>query len=57
MYLGIDFGTCYSIAAILIDGRPTLIPVPLSQGYTLPSSIFITEKVKHIFYWRKSKNS
>ncbi|TRV42823.1 MAG: tetratricopeptide repeat protein [Microcystis panniformis Mp_MB_F_20051200_S9] len=44
MYLGIDFGTCYSSAALLLEGVPTPIPAPLTPGYALPSSVFITEQ-------------
>lgn len=42
--LGIDFGTCYSSAALLIEGVPTPINAPLTPGYCLPSSVFITEQ-------------
>jgi molecular chaperone DnaK len=42
--LGIDFGTCYSSAALLLEGVPTPIPAPLTPGYALPSSVFITEQ-------------
>ncbi|ACK70841.1 Heat shock protein 70 [Gloeothece citriformis PCC 7424] len=41
--LGIDFGTCYSSAALLLEDIPTPIPAPLTPGYALPSSVFITE--------------
>lgn len=44
MKLGIDFGTCYSSAAVLLDNIPTPIPAPLTYGYCLPSSVFITEQ-------------
>jgi molecular chaperone DnaK (HSP70) len=43
MKLGIDFGTCYSSAAVLLDNIPTPINAPLTPGYSFPSSIFITE--------------
>ncbi|TVQ45985.1 MAG: Hsp70 family protein [Gloeocapsa sp. DLM2.Bin57] len=42
MYLGIDFGTCYSTAALLLEAKLTPIPEPFTQGYTFPSSVFIT---------------
>lgn len=42
--LGIDFGTCYSSAALLLEGIPTPINAPLTPGYSLPSSVFITEQ-------------
>ncbi len=41
--LGIDFGTCYSSAALLLEGIPSPVPVPLTSGYSLPSSVFISE--------------
>lgn len=44
MKLGIDFGTCYSSAALLVEDIPTPINAPLTPGYSLPSSIFITEQ-------------
>lgn len=42
MYLGIDFGTCYSTAALLLDAKLTPIPAPFSQEYIFPSSVFIS---------------
>jgi molecular chaperone DnaK (HSP70) len=44
LQLGIDFGTCYSSAALLLESVPTPIPAPLTPGYSLPSSIFIAEQ-------------
>jgi molecular chaperone DnaK (HSP70) len=43
MQLGIDFGTCYSSAALLLDNIATPINAPLTPGYSFPSSIFITQ--------------
>lgn len=43
MQLGIDFGTCYSSAALLLDGIPKPIKEPLKQGYSFPSSVYVTE--------------
>jgi|NOAtaT_5_FD_contig_123_4191_length_1154_multi_11_in_1_out_1_1 molecular chaperone DnaK (HSP70) len=37
MYLGIDFGTCYSSAAIALNGKKTqLVREPLKHGYSFP---------------------
>ena len=44
MKLGIDFGTCYSSAALLLDGTLNPIKEPLNHGYSFPSSVFITEQ-------------
>ena len=45
MYLGIDFGTCYSSAAIASDGKkPQLVREPLKHGYSFPSCVYITEQ-------------
>ena len=42
MRLGIDFGTCYSSAALLLDNTLKPIKEPLKHGYSFPSSIFLT---------------
>ncbi|ACK70848.1 hypothetical protein PCC7424_2427 [Gloeothece citriformis PCC 7424] len=42
--MGVDFGTCYSSAALLIDSTPRPIKEPLKQGYSFPSSIYLTEE-------------
>ncbi|MUG96842.1 Hsp70 family protein [Scytonema sp. UIC 10036] len=42
MRLGIDFGTCYSSAALLLDGSLTAIENPLQPGYCFASSVFLT---------------
>ena len=39
MHLGIDFGTCYSSAALLTDGTLWRVKEPLSHGYAFPSSV------------------
>ncbi|TRV42832.1 MAG: hypothetical protein EWV53_20625 [Microcystis panniformis Mp_MB_F_20051200_S9] len=44
MYLGIDFGTCYSSAALILDGIAKPIKEPNTKGYSFPSSIFVNEK-------------
>lgn len=42
MKIGIDFGTCNSSAALLLDGVLKPIKEPLKLGFSFPSSIFIT---------------
>jgi tetratricopeptide (TPR) repeat protein len=42
MWLGIDFGTCNSSAALLLDGMLKRIAEPLKHGYCFPSSVFFT---------------
>ena len=42
MWLGIDFGTCNSSAALLLDGTLKRIAEPLKHDYCFPSSIFVT---------------
>jgi len=44
MRLGIDFGTCNSSAALLLDGTLKRIAEPLKHDYCFPSSIFVTEQ-------------
>lgn len=44
MRLGIDFGTCYSSASLIIDGIPTPVKEPLKQVYSFPSSVFVTQQ-------------
>lgn len=47
MRLGIDFGTCYSSAAILLDGKkPQLVREPLKHGYSFPSCVYLTQDGK-----------
>jgi len=46
MKLGIDFGTCYSSAALLINETPRPLKEPISHGYSFPSSVFVTEEGK-----------
>jgi molecular chaperone DnaK (HSP70) len=40
--LSIDFGTCYSCAALSADGRVTMINDPIEQSYVIPSSVLLT---------------
>ncbi len=42
MRLGIDFGTCYSSAALFLDNRVRAIKDPINLGYSFPSSVFLT---------------
>ena len=42
MRLGIDFGTCFSSAAIMEGETITLIKDPSSLGFSVPSSVFVT---------------
>lgn len=44
MRLGIDFGTSYSSAALILDGIPKPIKEPVDRSYSFPSCIFVTEK-------------
>lgn len=44
MGLGIDFGTCYSSAALMWGGQdrtPQAIKEPLKHGFSFPSSVFL----------------
>ena len=43
MLLGIDFGTCNSSAALLLDGKIKLVKEPLKQNYSFPSSVYLNE--------------
>jgi len=43
MILGVDFGTCNTSAALMLDGTTRLIKEPLKHGYSFPSSIYLTE--------------
>ena len=43
MKLGIDFGTCYSSAALFLDGTPKAVKEPLSYSFSFPSSVYWSE--------------
>ena len=43
MKLGIDFGTCYSSAALFINGHLKPVKEPLKPVYSFPSSLFVTK--------------
>jgi molecular chaperone DnaK (HSP70) len=44
MWLGIDFGTCYSSAAFLLNGTLERVKDSRRLGYSFPSSVFVTEE-------------
>ncbi len=44
MKLGIDFGSCYSSADLLLDSVLPPIKEPLKLGFCFPSSIFVTKQ-------------
>ncbi len=44
MLLGIDFGTCNTSGALVLNGTTTLIKEPLKGGYSFPSSVYLAEK-------------
>jgi molecular chaperone DnaK len=44
MHLGIDFGTCNSSAAVMVDGSLRLVKEPSKLGYSFPSSVYLTQK-------------
>lgn len=43
MLLGIDFGTCNTSGALLLNGTMRLIKEPLKHGYSFPSSVYLTK--------------
>lgn len=43
MLLGIDFGTCNTSAALVLNSTIRLIKEPLKHGYSFPSSAYLTE--------------
>jgi molecular chaperone DnaK (HSP70) len=43
MWLGIDFGTCLSSAALMIDNNVRLVKDPDQSGFSIPSSVYVTE--------------
>ncbi len=44
MKIGIDFGTFYSSAAVMIGDTLKLVKDPVRHGYAFPSSVFITKQ-------------
>lgn len=59
--MAIDFGTCNSSAAVMIDGNPRLVKEPVKQGYSRPSSVYVDESgqilVGHFAESKKIKDS
>jgi molecular chaperone DnaK (HSP70) len=70
MRIGIDFGTCYSSAALMLNGALKPVKEPSKQGSSFPSSIFVKQDEDKIFvgeaaerqrrldpecYWREFK--
>jgi molecular chaperone DnaK (HSP70) len=43
MLIAIDFGTSNSSAALMVNGNVTLVKEPLKQGYSYPSSVYVSE--------------
>lgn len=43
MWLGIDFGTYYSSAALLLDGELRRVKEPVKHGHSLPSAVYLPE--------------
>lgn len=43
MHIAIDFGTCNSSAALMVDGNLRLVKEPTRQGYSFLSSIYMEE--------------
>jgi|GEM_PF-1097454 len=54
--LGLDFGTCYSSAALNINNVPKPIKEPINRGYSFPSSVFITAQ-EQILIGQAAENS
>ena len=44
MLIGIDFGTCNSSAAVMLNGQLRLVKEPLTHGYSFASSVYLTPK-------------
>jgi molecular chaperone DnaK (HSP70) len=42
-WLAIDFGTCYSSAARIVDGRAAPVKEPIEHRYSVPSSVLLTK--------------
>lgn len=43
MWLGIDFGTCYSSAAVMQNGRLEMVKETTGHGFSYPSSVYLTK--------------
>jgi actin-like ATPase involved in cell morphogenesis len=55
IYLGIDFGTTFSSAAILINGEIKRVKEPSKLGYSFPSTIFVDKQGK-VFVGQVAEN-
>ena len=44
MLIGIDFGTCNSSAAVMLNGQLRLVKEPFKHGYSFSSSVYFTPK-------------
>ena len=44
MLLGIDFGTCNSSAALMLNDSIKLVKEPMKGGYSFPSCVYLTEQ-------------
>jgi molecular chaperone DnaK (HSP70) len=55
IHLGIDFGTTFSSAAILINGEIKRVKEPSKLGYSFPSSIFVDKQGK-VFVGQVAEN-
>jgi molecular chaperone DnaK (HSP70) len=47
-WLAIDFGTCYSSAARIVDGRPVPVKEPIEHRYSVPSSVLVTKSGERV---------
>jgi tetratricopeptide (TPR) repeat protein len=60
MRLGIDFGTCFSSAALMIDGNLKLVRDPRKAGFSFPSSVYVSPQgeisIGHSANYQKNKD-
>ena len=55
MYLGIDFGTTFSSAALFVNGEIKRVKEPMRSGYSYPSSAFVDKEGK-VFVGQAAEN-
>jgi formylglycine-generating enzyme required for sulfatase activity/actin-like ATPase involved in cell morphogenesis len=55
MHLGIDFGTTFSSAALLVNGEIKRVKEPLKLGYSFPSSVFV-DRQGQVFVGQAAEN-
>ena len=55
MYLGIDFGTTFSSAALFVNGEIKRVKEPMRSGYSYPSSAFVNKEGK-VFVGQAAEN-